>query len=136
VLGANTSVLVGASNDPVYGNDTFYFTGANATARAADGYEKFVFEQTTPGNIGNTVIVGFDPQKDHLTFSTSLTTAVSYHIDGFNNTIVNVDQAGDTVTLIGVAPADLQPHNFHFDPAAQIEHQLAQQLQQVHHHLI
>jgi hypothetical protein len=68
------------------------------------------------------------------TFSSSLTTAVSYHDDGHGNTVINVDHAADTVTLMGVHAADLQPHDFHFDPAAQLAQQLAQL--HVHHSLL
>ena len=39
----------------------------------------FIFEQTTPGNIGAVTVNQFDPDKDIFTFSSQLTTSVSYH---------------------------------------------------------
>jgi hypothetical protein len=48
-----------------------------------------------------------------------LTTSVSYHDNAQGNAVVTVDNAGDTITLVGVHSADLHPSDFHFvDPAA------------------
>ena len=84
------------------------------------GHDSFVFEQTTPGtNLGQATITGFDPQKDVITFSSQLTTSVSYQDDAHGNAVVTVDNAGDTITLVGVHASELHPSDFHFvDPAA------------------
>jgi hypothetical protein len=85
----------------------------------ARGHDSFVFQQTTPGNIGAVTVTGFDPNKDSFTFSSQLTTSVSYHDNAQGNAVVTVDNAGDTITLAGVHSADLHPSDFHFvDPAA------------------
>ena len=64
-------------------------------------------------------VSGFNPNKDSFTFSNQLTTSVSYHDDSHGNAVVTVDNAGDTITLLGVHSADLHPSDFHFvDPAA------------------
>jgi hypothetical protein len=48
-----------------------------------------------------------------------LTTSVSYHDDAHGNAVIAVDNAGDTITLMGVHSSQLQPSDFHFvDPAA------------------
>ena len=67
----------------------------------------FIFQQTTPGNIG--AVTGFDPNKDSFTFSNQLTTSVTYHDNAQGNAVVTVDNAGDTITLVGVHSADLHP---------------------------
>jgi hypothetical protein len=78
-----------------------------------------VFQQTTPGTVGAVTVTGFDPHKDSFTFSNQLTTSVSYHDNAQGNAVVTVDNAGDTITLLGVHSADLHPSDFHFvDPAA------------------
>jgi hypothetical protein len=78
-----------------------------------------VFLPSFPGSIGAVTVAGFDPGKDSFTFSTQLTTSVSYHDDSHGNAVVTVDNAGDTITLLGVHSADLHPGDFHFvDPAA------------------
>ena len=95
-----------------------------------------MFEQTTPGAIGAVTVTGFDPAKDSFTFSNQLTTSVSYHDNAQGNAVVTVDNAGDTITLLGVHSADLHPSDFHFvDPAAaQVDaHQLAANAAIAHH---
>jgi hypothetical protein len=100
------------------GNDTLY-VGHSDTITVGTGQDSFVFQQTTPGNVGAVTVTGFDPNKDSFTFSTQLTTSVSYHDDAHGNAVINVDNAGDTITLLGVQSADLHPSDFHFvDPAA------------------
>ena len=100
------------------GNDTIY-VGSSDTVTVGTGRDSFVFQQTTPGNIGATTISGFDPHKDSFTFSNQLTTSVSYHDNAQGNAVVTVDNAGDTITLVGVHSAELHPSDFHFvDPAA------------------
>ena len=125
--GSNNRITVGNGNDTL-------FLGKNDTVTVGTGHDSFVFQQTTPGSIGAVTVTGFDPHKDSFTFSNQLTTSVSYHDDSFGNTVINVDHGGDTVTLLGVHAADLQPHDFHFDPAAQLAQQLAQL--HVHHSLL
>jgi hypothetical protein len=109
------------------GNDTIY-AGQNTTMTVGTGHDSFVFEQTTPGTIGQATIIGFDPQKDVITFSSQLTTSVSYHDDAHGNAVITVDNAGeallppnlhDMITLVGVHASELHPSDFHFvDPAA------------------
>ena len=71
------------------------------------------------GNIGAVTVTGFEPNKDSFTFSTQLTTSVSYHDNAQRNAVVTVDNSGDTITLVGVHASELHPSNFHFvDPAA------------------
>jgi hypothetical protein len=78
-----------------------------------------VFQQTAPGQIGAVTVTGFNPNKDSFTFSNQLTTSVSYHDDSHGNAVVTVDNAGDTITLMGVHSSQLHPSDFHFvDPAA------------------
>jgi hypothetical protein len=110
-FGAN-SITVGNGNDTIY-------VGSNDRVTVGTGHDSFVFQQTTPGNIGAVTVTGFDPHKDSFTFSNQLTTSVSYHDNAQGNTVVTVDNAGDTITLAGVHSADLHPSDFHFvDPAA------------------
>jgi hypothetical protein len=48
-----------------------------------------------------------------------LTTSVSYRDDSHGNAVITVDNAGDTITLMGVHASQLQLSDFHFvDPAA------------------
>ena len=78
-----------------------------------------MFEQTTPGSIGTATVTGFEPHKDSFTFSKQLTTSVSYHDNAQGNAVITVDNAGDTITLVGVHASELHPSDFHFvDPAA------------------
>ena len=100
------------------GNDTIY-VGGNNTITVGTGHDSFVFQQTTPGNIGAVIVTGFDPNKDGFTFSNQLTTSVSYHDNTQGNAVVTVDNAGDTITLVGVHSAELHPSDLHFvDPTA------------------
>ena len=100
------------------GDDTIY-AGQNTTITVGTGHDSFVFEQTTPGMIGAATITGFDPAKDVITFSNQLTSSVSYHDNAQGNAVITVDNAGDTITLVGVHASDLHPSDFHFvDPAA------------------
>jgi hypothetical protein len=109
---ADSEITVGNGNDTIY-------VGRNNTVTVGTGHDSFIFEQTTPGNIGAVTVNHFDPNKDIFTFSTQLTSSVSYHDNAQGNAVVTVDNAGDTVTLVGVHPSELHPSNFHFvDPAA------------------
>jgi hypothetical protein len=128
---ANTITLGNGNNDTVMatnapdatitvgnGNDTIY-VGSNNTVTVGTGHDSFIFEQTTPGNIGAVTVNHFDPGKDSFTFSNQLTTSVSYHDNAQGNAVVTVDNSGDTITLVGVHASELHPSNFHFvDPAA------------------
>jgi hypothetical protein len=114
------------------GNDTI-FAGLNTTMTVGTGHDSFVFEQTTPGDIGWATISGFDPHKDSITFASELTSSVSYHDDAHGNAVIAVDgNASDTITLEGVHAAQLHAADFHFvdDPAQAI----AQHLQQIADH--
>jgi hypothetical protein len=106
------------------GNDTIY-AGLNNTIAVGTGHDSFVFEYG-PGSTGTT-ITGFDPHKDSFTFSTQITTAVSYQDDVNGNAVITVDPAGDTITLMGVHASQLHPADFHFaDPAALVAQQFAE----------
>jgi hypothetical protein len=73
----------------------------------------------TSRSIGTATVTGFDPNKDTFTFSNQLTTSVSYQDDAHGNAVITVDNAGDTITLLGVHASELHPNDFHFvDPAA------------------
>jgi hypothetical protein len=108
----NNAITVGNGNDTIY-------VGNSDTIKVGTGQDSFIFEQTTPGTVGAVTVTGFDSGKDSFTFSTQLTTSVSYHDNAQGNAVVTVDNAGDTITLVGVHAADLHPSDFHFvDPAA------------------
>ena len=49
-----------------------------------------------------------------MTFSSQLTPAVSYQNNAQGNAVITVDNAGDTITLVGVSASALHPSNFHF----------------------
>ena len=129
--GGNTISLGNGNNDTVMvstsvgdtitvgnGNDTI-LVGRDNTVTVGTGHDSFIFEQTTPGNIGAVTVNHFDPGKDSFTFSNQLTTSVSYHDNAQGNAVVTVDDSGDTITLVGVHASELHPSNFHFvDPAA------------------
>jgi hypothetical protein len=108
----NNTITVGNGNDTIY-------VGNGDTIKVGTGQDSFVFQQTTPGTVGAVTVTGFDPNKDSFTFSNQLTTSVSYHDNAQGVAVVTVDNAGDTITLVGVHSADLHPSDFHFvDPAA------------------
>jgi Ca2+-binding RTX toxin-like protein len=110
--GSANTITVGKGNDTVY-------VGNSDSITVGSGQDGFVFEQTTPGSIGTVTVTGFNPNKDSFTFSNQLTTSVSYHDDSHGNAVVTVDNAGDTITLMGVHSSELHPSDFHFvDPAA------------------
>jgi VCBS repeat-containing protein len=128
--GATSIITVGSGNDNVTaesdstiklgnGNDTVY-VGQNDTITVGTGHDSFIFQQTTPGNIGAVTVVGFNPNKDSFTFSNQLTTSVSYHDNAQGNAVITVDSnPADTITLVGVHATALHPSDFHFaDPAA------------------
>ena len=80
-----------------------------------------MFEQTTPASIGTATVTGFEPRKDSFTFSNQLTTSVSYHDNAQGNAVITVDNAGDTITLVGVHASELHPSDFHFaDPVLMV----------------
>jgi hypothetical protein len=100
------------------GNDTIY-VGRDNTVTVGTGHDSFIFEQTTPGNIGAVTVNQFDPDTDIFTFSTQLTNSVCYHDNAQGNAVITVDNSGDTITLVGVHASELHRSNFHFvDPAA------------------
>jgi hypothetical protein len=110
--GSENVITAGNGNDRID-------VGSNDRITVGTGRDSFVFQQTTPGTVGAVAVTGFEPNKDSFTFSTQLTTSVSYHDNAQGNAVVTVDNAGDTITLVGVHSADLHPSDFHFvDPAA------------------
>jgi hypothetical protein len=111
--GRSNTITVGDGNDTIY-------VGTNDTVTVGTGHDSFIFQQTTPGTVGAVAVVGFNPSKDSFTFSSQLTTSVSYHDNAQGNAVITVDSnPADTITLVGVHAADLHPSDFHFaDPAA------------------
>src|SRR5208337_3726704 len=114
VSGGGNTITVGNGNGDVVndsvggntitvsnGNDTVY-VGKGDTVTVGTGQDGFVFAQTAVGNIGAVTINHFNPSKDLITFSSQLTTAVSYHDNSQGNAVVTVDISGDTITLVGV----------------------------------
>src|SRR5208337_270252 len=94
------------------GNDTIY-VGNSDTITVGKGQDSFVFQQTTPGNIGAVTINHFNPSKDVITLSSQLTTAVTYHDNSQGNAVVTVDNnSSDTITLVGVHSAALHTTDF------------------------
>ena len=92
----NNTIKVGNGNDTIY-------VGNSDTVTVGTGQDSFVFRQTTPGTVGVVTVTGFNPNKDSFTFSNQLTTSVSYHDDSHGNAVITVDNAGDTITLVGRA---------------------------------
>ena len=82
--GPGDSITVGNGNDVIY-------AGLNNTITVGTGHDSFVFEYGS-GSTGTT-ITGFDPHKDSFTFSTQITTAVSYQDDAHGNAVITVDNA-------------------------------------------
>jgi hypothetical protein len=95
------------------GNDTIY-AGKDDTITVGAGHDSFIFEQTTAGHIGAVTVNGFNQAGDVFTFSSLLTSSVSYHDNAQGNAVITVDNAGDTVTLAGVHSSALQPSDFRF----------------------
>jgi hypothetical protein len=95
------------------GNDTIY-VGLRDTVTVGTGHDSFVFQQTAPGNIGAVTINHFDPSKDVVVLSSQFATSVSVQDNSQGNAVITVDNAGDTITLVGVHSSALQPSDFHF----------------------
>jgi hypothetical protein len=77
---ADSEITVGNGNDTIY-------VGRDNTVTVGTGHDSFIFQQTTPGNIGAVTVNHFDPDKDIFTFSTQLTTSVSYHDNAQGNAV-------------------------------------------------
>ena len=98
-------------------NDTFTLNspGANfqSTLTGNGGNDTFVFKP----NFGNTTITDFHSGQDTIDFDPTVFsdfTHVQTHMTAAGaNTVITFD-AGDTVTLVNVAPASLQAHDFLF----------------------
>ena len=95
------------------GNDTIY-VGNSDTITVGAGHDSFIFEQTTPGDIGAVTINHFQPSLDVITLFSQMTAAVSYQDNAQGNAVITVGNAGDTVTLLGVHSSALQASNFRF----------------------
>jgi hypothetical protein len=105
--GASSTITIGNGNDTIY-------VGRGDTVTVGTGHDSFVFQQTASGNVGAVTINHFDPSKDVITFSSQLTTAVSYQDNNQGNAVITVDNAGDTITLVGVHSSALHPSDFNF----------------------
>ena len=103
----NNTIKVGNGNDTIY-------VGNSDTITVGAGHDSFIFAQTTAGHIGAVTVNGFNPSWDVFTFSSLLTSSVSYHDNAQGNAVITVDNAGDAITLVGVHSSALQPSDFHF----------------------
>lgn len=104
---ANNTIIVGNGNDTIY-------VGNSDSITVGTGHDSFIFQQPTPGDIGAVTINHFNPSLDVITLFSQLTTSVSYQDNAQGNAVISVDNAGDTVTLLGVQSSALQPSNFRF----------------------
>ena len=77
------------------------------------GHDTFIFDQTTPGSIGDVTINHFDPNRDVIQIASALTEAVT-PVDNHGNAVINVDASGDTITLTNVQASALKASDFHF----------------------
>jgi hypothetical protein len=92
----NKTITVGNGNDTIY-------VGNSDTIQVGTGQDSFVFQQTTPGTVGAVTVAGFDPNKGSFTFSSQLTTSVTYQDNAQGNAVITVDSnPADTITLVGV----------------------------------
>ena len=66
------------------------------------GHDSFVFQQIAPGSIGAVTINHFNPSKDVIVVSNQFATSVSVQDNSQGNAVITVDNAGDTITLVGV----------------------------------
>jgi hypothetical protein len=103
---------VGAQANVVGSGDTINLIGNNSVT-ANGGSDAFVFQPA----IGQNTISGFN-SSDTMQFSASDFadfTALLDHMSqsGADNTSISLD-ANDTVSLIGVTPANLVASQFHF----------------------
>jgi hypothetical protein len=105
--GGNSTITVGNGNDTIY-------VGKNDTVTVGTGQDSFVFQQTAVGNIGAVTINHFHPSNDLITLPSQLAAAFSYQDNAQGNAVITVDNAGDTITLVGVHSSALHPSNFHF----------------------
>jgi hypothetical protein len=105
--GGNSTITVGNGNDTIN-------VGYNDTVTVGKGQDSFVFAQTAAGSIGAVTINHFDTSKDLITLPTQLATAFSYQDNAQGNAVITVDNAGDTITLVGVHASALHPSDFHF----------------------
>ena len=104
----NDTITVGNGNDTIY-------VGNGDTVTVGTGQDSFVFDQTAAGQIGAVTINHFNPSKDVITLSSTLTTAVSYQDNSQGNAVVTVDNnSADTITLVGVHASALHASDFHF----------------------
>jgi hypothetical protein len=114
-LRVRTQDLLGLGNTITVdnGNDTID-VGKSDTITVGTGHDSFIFEQTTAGNIGAVTINAFNPSLDAFTFSSLFAASLGYQDNAQGNAVITVDNAGDTVTLVGVHSSALQPSDFRF----------------------
>ena len=105
--GASSTITVGNGSDTIN-------VGKGDTVTVGNGQDSFILAQTAAGNIGAVTINHFNPAKDGITFSSQLTTAVSYLDNAQGNAVITLDTSGDTITLVGVQASALHASNFHF----------------------
>jgi Ca2+-binding RTX toxin-like protein len=105
--GGSNTITVGNGNDTIY-------VGDGDTVTVGTGHDSFVFQRALPGSIGAVSINHFDPSKDVIQINSALATSVTPVDDGHGNTVITVDNAGDTITLVGVHASVLHSSDFSF----------------------
>jgi hypothetical protein len=103
------------------GNDTIH-VGQNDGVFVGTGDDNFIFDQTTAGNIGQSAITGFDPNKDVIVLQQKLATDFSHltfseaiHGGKLIGTLIAIQgDSSDSILLVGVAPSALHESDFHF----------------------
>jgi hypothetical protein len=93
------------------GNNTVH-VGLGDTVTVGKGRDTFVFDQTTPGSIGDVTINHFDPKHDVIQFQSALAAAVTPVDDSHGNAVIAV--GGGTITLADVHASALKASDFHF----------------------
>jgi hypothetical protein len=102
-------------NDPgPSANDTVVASAPNQTLTGLAASDTFVFNF---GSVGNTTVTDFHPDTDLLQFKSSVFATVQDVLnatrdDGHGNAVIAID-AHDSITLDGVAKAQLHTADFH-----------------------
>ena len=112
----NTSVGGVTAHDPALpAAGTIVASAANQTLTGAAISDTFVFNFAA---VGQSKVTDFHPASDVLQFNSSIFANAqaalnAAHDDGHGNTVIAID-AHDSVTLNGVAKAQLHAADFHF----------------------
>ena len=95
-------------------NDTVVASAPNQTLTGLAASDTFVFNFAS---VGNSTVTDFHPDTDLLQFKSSVFASVqdvlnATHDDGHGNAVIAID-AQDSITLDGVAKAQLHTGDFH-----------------------